>query len=80
MRSSGKEDALPVFLGDDSTDEDAFAALAKGITVRVGRATETVARYQLEYQESVREFLAWLAELDGGTSDPAVSPRRGDLG
>jgi trehalose-phosphatase len=80
MRSSGKQDALPVFLGDDSTDEDAFAALANGITVKVGRATETIARYQLEYQESVGEFLAWLAELDSGPSDPAVLPRRGDLG
>jgi trehalose-phosphatase len=80
MRSSGKQDALPVFLGDDSTDEDAFAALSNGITVRVGRATETNARYRLEYQESVGEFLAWLAELHSGTSGPAVLPRRGDLG
>ena len=79
MKSSGKQDALPVFLGDDSTDEDAFAALANGITVRVGQATATVARYRLEHQESVGEFLAWLAELDR-TPGPAELPVRGDLG
>jgi trehalose-phosphatase len=79
MKSCGKQDALPVFLGDDSTDEDAFAALANGITVRVGQATATVAKYRLEHQESVGEFLAWLAELDR-TPGPVELPVRGDLG
>jgi trehalose 6-phosphate phosphatase len=56
--------AMPVYLGDDVTDEDAFSALPAGITVRVGRAGESSAKYHLEYQEAVLEFLTWLAELD----------------
>jgi trehalose 6-phosphate phosphatase len=68
LRSSGSRGALPVCIGDDATDEDAFSALATGITVRVGRTDETSAHYQLEYQEAVPEFLAWLAELDDNRS------------
>jgi trehalose 6-phosphate phosphatase len=68
LRASGSPDALPVCIGDDATDEDAFSALAAGITVRVGRTDETSAHYQLEYQEAVAEFLAWLAELDDNRS------------
>jgi trehalose 6-phosphate phosphatase len=72
MESSGCPGALPIYLGDDSTDEDAFSALSFGITVRIGRAAETAAQYQLEYQEEAEEFLAWLAELD---DDPAAGDR-----
>ena len=57
----GKENALPIYIGDDLTDEDAFAALPQGITISVGRTTSTSARYHLEEQESVQEFLVWLA-------------------
>jgi trehalose 6-phosphate phosphatase len=78
LRSSGSPDALPVCIGDDATDEDAFSALAAGITVRVGRTDETSAHYQLEYQEAVPEFLAWLAELDDNRSG-RHSASRGDL-
>jgi trehalose 6-phosphate phosphatase len=68
LRSSGHPDALPVCLGDDATDEYAFSALAAGITVRIGRTDQTAAHYQLEYQEAVAEFLAWLAGLDDNRS------------
>jgi trehalose 6-phosphate phosphatase len=64
LESSRSGDALPVYLGDHTTDEDAFSALTAGITVRIGRTAETSAQYQLEYQEAVGEFLAWVAELD----------------
>ena len=57
----GRRDALPIYLGDDVSDEDAFAALKEGITVSVGRASGTCAQYHLEDQESVQEFLRWLA-------------------
>jgi trehalose 6-phosphate phosphatase len=53
--------ALTVFVGDDITDEDAFAALPDGITVRVGPHGRTSAKYHLETQESVPELLLWLA-------------------
>jgi trehalose 6-phosphate phosphatase len=67
--ASERPDALPVYLGDDATDEDAFSALPAGITVRVGRTAETSAQYHLEYQEAVPEFLMWLAELDDSLSE-----------
>lgn len=64
LSSSADPYALPVYLGDDATDEDAFSELADGITVKIGRFTATAAHYQLEYQEEVGEFLTWLAVLD----------------
>jgi len=67
----GRRDALPVYIGDDLTDEDAFAALPEGITVRVGRTTGTGARYSLESQDLVQEFLLWLAELLENTAAAA---------
>jgi trehalose 6-phosphate phosphatase len=53
--------SLTVFVGDDITDEDAFAALPDGITVRVGPHGKTSARYHLPTQESVPALLGWLA-------------------
>jgi trehalose 6-phosphate phosphatase len=53
--------SLTVFVGDDITDEDAFAALPDGITIRVGPQGKTSARYHLATQESVPELLRWLA-------------------
>jgi trehalose 6-phosphate phosphatase len=68
LASSGSPDALPVCVGDDATDEDAFAALKAGITVRIGRAAATAAQYELEDQEAVGVFLAWLVELHRKTA------------
>jgi trehalose 6-phosphate phosphatase len=52
--------ALPVFVGDDLTDEDGFAAAADlgGFGVLVGDARPTSARYRLA---SVTEVHHWLA-------------------
>lgn len=49
----------PVFLGDDATDEDGFAAVNRegGISIRVGPPKETKARFRLP---SVAAALAWL--------------------
>jgi alpha,alpha-trehalose-phosphate synthase [UDP-forming]/trehalose-phosphatase len=72
-----------IYVGDDRTDEDAFAALGpSGITVRVGTdAAPTAARYRLRDPHEVRRFLAalvhWLAAAParhagaGGTVAPA---------
>ncbi len=51
--------ARPVFVGDDLTDEDAFAAAAAlgGAGVLVGPPRETAARYRLD---SVAAVAAWL--------------------
>jgi trehalose 6-phosphate phosphatase len=50
----------PVFLGDDTTDEDGFAEIRcrGGFAIRVGAPSETMANYCLP---SVEAVLAWLA-------------------
>jgi trehalose-phosphatase len=54
-----RADVLPVYIGDDETDEDAFAALAgRGIGILVAdRPQETHAEYRLESPDAVGEFL-----------------------
>jgi trehalose 6-phosphate phosphatase len=49
--------ALPVYLGDDLSDEDAFAALPHGVSIRVGTRRNTRARYHLESVGQVHGFL-----------------------
>jgi trehalose-phosphatase len=53
---------LPVYLGDDESDEDAFRALPDGITVRVGSCASTSARYCVADPPAVHKFLTWLAD------------------
>jgi trehalose 6-phosphate phosphatase len=48
---------LPIYAGDDLSDESAFKALPRGITVRVGIPRKTHARYELRGPEEMREFL-----------------------
>jgi trehalose 6-phosphate phosphatase len=48
---------LPVYLGDDQADEAAFAALPRGITVRVGESGPSHAQYRLGGVAQVRAFL-----------------------
>ncbi|SNZ12263.1 trehalose 6-phosphate phosphatase [Natronoarchaeum philippinense] len=51
---------LTVYVGDDVTDEDAFAALDDGVGIAVGR-TETAAEHALSDPEAVRALVGWLA-------------------
>ena len=64
-RIKSSKNAVPIFIGDDETDEDAFRALRSGVTIRVKneKNTETAARYTLNNVESVRRFLLWLTAL-----------------
>jgi trehalose 6-phosphate phosphatase len=57
-----KRNALAMYVGDDVTDEDAFLALSEGITISVGSARQTSARYYLQDQGSLQAFLGWLIE------------------
>ena len=59
----GHTDALVIFVGGDPTDEDAFAALPNGVTVRVGQGPETSAKYHVDGPDGVRQFLQWLRNL-----------------
>jgi trehalose-6-phosphatase len=54
--------ALPIYVGNDGTDESAFAALASGITARVGTAPQTNARYLLRDPAEVAWFLRRVEE------------------
>lgn len=56
----GDRSVVPLYIGDDVTDEDAFAALTGyGITIRVGAFDQdqpTHADYRLQHPEEVRQF------------------------
>lgn len=49
--------ALPIYVGNDGSDEPAFAALTHGITVRVGSGGLSRARLRLSNPVEVRKFL-----------------------
>jgi trehalose 6-phosphate phosphatase len=55
---------IPVYLGDDSTDEDAFRAIRHdGIGVLVGPPRRTAARYRLPSPAHVLRFIEqWIEE------------------
>jgi len=55
-----RPDATSIYIGDDRTDEDAFASLPGEITIRVGDAKGTAARYHVEGTRQVLVFLEWL--------------------
>ena len=63
-----KKPALSIYLGDDTSDEDAFGVLTDSITVKVGGAPVTCAHYRLPDPAAVRDFLLWLATQE---SSPA---------
>ncbi len=52
--------SLCIYIGDDRTDEDAFAAFPEGITIRVGGFSDTAAQYSLPDVSAVGLFLKWL--------------------
>ncbi|KAM3243620.1 hypothetical protein ACQJBY_055520 [Aegilops geniculata] len=78
-------DVLPVYIGDDRTDEDAFKVLRKrgqGVGILVSKcAKETSASYSLQDPAEVMEFLLRLVEWKRRSSSappmarPRVQPR-----
>jgi trehalose-6-phosphatase len=52
---------IPVYVGDDAEDEDAFAAVdERGIGISVGRSPRaTIARFTLPDHDAVHRLLAW---------------------
>jgi trehalose-phosphatase len=59
-----RPEVLPIYIGDDETDEDAFAALEdRGVGIRVGDGSvATRARYRLADAESVGQLLRWMSK------------------
>lgn len=61
-----KSSILPVYIGDDVTDEDAFKALPEvnGVGILVGdHDQDTQANYRLEKVEQVKDFLEQMIEF-----------------
>jgi trehalose 6-phosphate phosphatase len=65
LELSGKDDTIPMFIGDDITDEDGFKALKdKGIGILVGgHGQKTAAEYALKNVFQVREFFNRLISI-----------------
>ena len=60
---------LPIYIGDDATDEDAFVSLkGRGVTVFVGKSKRTKARFYLKDTFEVAEFLKSILEVLSGGS------------
>ena len=61
---------VPVFCGDDTTDEDGFAVVNAqgGVSVRVGGRAATRAAARVD---TVADLLDWLAEVAGSTQPSA---------
>src|ERR1700681_4346561 len=62
MERAPFRDRIPIFAGDDTTDEDAFEVVngLGGISLRVGEAVPTAARFQLATPDQLR---GWLLEV-----------------
>ena len=59
---------IPVFVGDDVTDEDGFAAVNRrgGLSMRVGDAAHSAARFRVD---SVTALLGWLEDVAAAAVD-----------
>jgi len=70
QRGSGCETAI--YVGDDDTDEDAFASAPPDrlLSIRVGPARASAARYRLKRQAAIDTLLRRLLKLRSGQSRP----------
>ncbi len=67
-------DALPIVVGDDITDENAFLAFDDAITICVDPQRSTTANYRVTSPDDVKDFLEWLARTwDRRRSSPQWS-------
>ncbi|QEH33428.1 Trehalose-phosphate synthase [Aquisphaera giovannonii] len=66
----GIPSAVTFYLGDDRTDEDAFAEVGRFVSARVGPPAPTRAGFRVADTAEVAEFLSWLSR----SARPAVVP------
>jgi trehalose 6-phosphate phosphatase len=64
----GQQDVLPLYIGDDETDEDAFRVLKdRGVSILVGEdAWPTAAHYSLKDPGEVQTFLQRILSMGSG--------------
>ena len=55
--------ALPIFFGDDHSDESAFGVLRGGLTIRVGKSRPTLARFSVRDPQGVLQVLREMEAL-----------------
>ncbi len=80
LREHVEDDWLPLYIGDDTTDEAGFRTLGEeGITVHVGEGETTAAAYRVRDSTEAEVFIRWLA-TDGLAvlSTPGREPTDGD--
>ncbi|EMA30820.1 trehalose-phosphatase [Natronobacterium lacisalsi] len=64
-------DAVPIYVGDDVTDESAFrTVLPEGIAVRVGGSVPSAASCRVDDPDDVTTFLQWLGTAGIDLLDP----------
>ncbi len=62
LKKNKLKGAVPIYIGDDKTDEDAFKALKKkGLTIFVGKPIKSRADYYLKSTNDVLKFLSFLS-------------------
>jgi len=67
QKDHNNKNVLPVYIGDDQTDEDAFKAIRKnGLTIYVGRNAKTTAQYRLNDTKELQCFLEDLLKMKRG--------------
>jgi trehalose 6-phosphate phosphatase len=62
LRQTAMRGALPIYFGDDLSDEPAFAAAGKGVSVLVGKRRATQARFFLRGPAEVTTALSKMEE------------------
>ncbi len=56
---------FPVYIGDDTTDEDGFEAVnSSGCSIRVGSNSNSLAKYFVKSSTEVTKFLNRLIQLN----------------
>jgi trehalose 6-phosphate phosphatase len=64
MEQAPFRDRIPIFAGDDTTDEDAFEVVngLGGISLRIGEQAPTAAKYRLASPDQLRSWLLEVAD------------------
>lgn len=69
--STNDTNIIPIYIGDDETDEDAFKETnnKNGMTIRVGESRETAAHYYVNDTEEIVKLLEMILKMKKGISN-----------